>query len=150
MVVGFTGTRRGMTAAQLTAVAGLLDTLKPVAAHHGDCLGADADFHRLCVSRQIPVVIHPPANAGWRAFCHGHLVKVLPAKDYLERNRDIVAAGDVLIATPAGPEMLRSGTWSTVRYAKKNGRPVFLVLPDGNVVRLCQGHEGTSTQPRLF
>jgi bifunctional non-homologous end joining protein LigD len=37
---------------------------------------------------------------------------------------------------PAEPEeQLRSGTWSTVRFAKKQGKPVFLILPDGTVKR---------------
>jgi bifunctional non-homologous end joining protein LigD len=37
---------------------------------------------------------------------------------------------------PAEPEeQLRSGTWSTVRFAKKQGKPVFVILPDGTVKR---------------
>ena len=40
---------------------------------------------------------------------------------YLERNKNIVNAVDFIIAAPDGPEKVRSGTWSTVRYAKKVG-----------------------------
>ena len=39
---------------------------------------------------------------------------------------------DILIATPKEKEeQLRSGTWATIRYAKKTKKIVFLVYPDG-------------------
>jgi len=40
-----------------------------------------------------------------------------------------------MIATPGEvDEQLRSGTWSTVRFARKQGKPVHVILPDGRVV----------------
>jgi hypothetical protein len=57
-------------------------------------------------------------------------------KPYLVRNKDIVIETASLIAAPADPvEQLRSGTWSTVRFARQRGKPVFLILPDGTVKR---------------
>jgi hypothetical protein len=56
-------------------------------------------------------------------------VTLLPEREYLQRNRDIVDATDVLLAAPDGPERVRSGTWSTVRYAYRAGRGVLLVMP---------------------
>lgn len=49
-----------------------------------------------------------------------------PAKPYLERNKDIANEGiDGLIAAPSGwVEELRSGTWATVRYARKLKRTI--------------------------
>ena len=64
-------------------------------------------------------VQHQPRHVG--RGCH--------PKPYLDRNRDIVDACEVLLATPDGPERLRSGTWSTVRYARKIGKPVEVRLP---------------------
>jgi hypothetical protein len=59
-----------------------------------------------------------------------------PERPYLDRNKDIVRETASLIAAPAEPEeQLRSGTWSTVRFARKQGKPVFLILPDGTVRR---------------
>lgn len=154
MVVGFTGTQHGMTPKQRAAVAGLLDISKPNQAHHGDCVGADAEFHRMCGWRQIPMVIHPPVKNIKRAYCGGLMVVVLSPKDYLERNRNIVKSSDILIATPCGGEVLRSGTWSTIRYAKKIGRPVYLALPSGDVVYPDRKTSGSvsviSSQPGLF
>jgi hypothetical protein len=55
-------------------------------------------------------------------------------KPYRVRNRDIVRDTETLIATPSEPvELLRSGTWSTVRFARKLGRAVWVILPNGNL-----------------
>ncbi len=62
--------------------------------------------------------------------------RILGKKPYLARNRDIVNAADVLIAGPGGmEEIMRSGTWATVRYARKKQKPVIIVYPNGEVVR---------------
>jgi len=43
---------------------------------------------------------------------------------------------DPLIAASANAvEHLQSGTWSTVRYARRSGRPISIIRPDGTVVR---------------
>lgn len=135
--VGFTGTQRGMTVTQHAAVTDLLRG-RTICGHHGDCVGADEDFHEI-VRRQdwSTIVIHPPVDRAKRAFCAGDggervAVTVLLEKPYLERNRDIVDVTVCLIATPKKitPE-LRSGTWSTIRYAAKVGRPYVVVGPAG-------------------
>jgi len=50
--------------------------------------------------------------------------------------RDFVNECDVLIAAPGEfVERKRgSGTWGTVRYARKLGRPLVIIWPDGVVV----------------
>ena len=133
MIVGFTGTQKNMTDSQkdmlLIALYELnkMDSITEV--HHGDCIGADKLFHDICFMMDYPIVIHPPTNEGRRAFCKD--ATVLPAKDYLVRNRDIVDASDAVIAVPPTVEELRrSGTWSTYRYAVKQGKEVYLITPD--------------------
>jgi len=32
-----------------------------------------------------------------------------------------------MIAAPSGPETLRSGTWSTVRYARSKAKEVYIL-----------------------
>jgi predicted Rossmann fold nucleotide-binding protein DprA/Smf involved in DNA uptake len=45
----------------------------------------------------------------------------------LVRNRAIVNSSGLLIAAPAGEEILRSGTWSTVRYARSKDKRVRIL-----------------------
>ena len=134
---GFTGTRHGMTAAQLDAVIDLmreLFKLDHVTAHHGDCVGADAEFHdvvnRVSFETSVPsfVVVHPPVDDSLRAFCVASEWRT--PKNHFARNRDIVFDSDVMIGTPFEPvHQVRGGTWYTVDFAKKQRRPLALVLP---------------------
>jgi hypothetical protein len=133
--IGFTGTQEGMTSEQKQAVIKMLTQLKEEISevHHGDCLGADADFHRIAIGLNLPVILHPPIKPDKRAYC-SDWVEARPKKDYLVRNKDIVDDSDVLIATPRHPkEELRSGTWATVRYAKRIKKRVVIILPDGKI-----------------
>lgn len=128
--IGFTGTQGQMTSNQVLQVIRLLENLKPSEVHHGDCVGSDAFFHKL-VRQTLPqtlIVIHPPFDPKKRAFCEGDLI--LEAKPYLERNHDIVNQTSALIATPKTQhEVLRSGTWATIRTAKKLNKNLYIVLP---------------------
>jgi len=128
MIIGFTGTAKGMTAKQLAQVILLTEGAK--ALHHGDCIGADAEAHNLLLSK-MAIYIHPPIIPDRRAYCTG-ATQVYPPRAYLDRNHDIVDACNILIAAPSGPETLRSGTWATVRYAKKIGKAVHIIMPDGS------------------
>lgn len=136
---GYTATRNGLTHVQRTRLMGLLALLTPSEFHHGDCLGGDDEAHGICLGLQIPIYIHPPEKDDLRAFCHryrnGEMVDmVYDPKPYLARNHDIVGKSSYLIACPKGPEeLVGSGTWATVRYARTAGIPVFILYPDGLV-----------------
>jgi hypothetical protein len=78
------------------------------------------------------VIVHPPTNPTQRAFKIGDVMR--ESRRYLARNREIVRATELLIAAPGEmEERHRSGTWSTARYARRIGRPVIVVLPDGAI-----------------
>ncbi|MDB4881258.1 MAG: hypothetical protein JWL95_24 [Gemmatimonadetes bacterium] len=147
LVIGFTGTREGMTAAQLAAVRALLVAAadRPLEVHHGDCLGADAEFDALAreVTPAAERHIHPPTDIAKAAACWiGGGCVLYPPFPYLQRDRHIVDACRVLIATPRGvKEELRSGTWMTVRYARAKGKARRIVWPDGTVT-----HDPTPTR----
>lgn len=132
--LGFTGTRNGMTSFQATAfklfISGYGNFITEF--HHGDCLGADLQAHRIVKSMSSSIIhIHPPVSNASRAHCSGHVsFQPLP---YLDRDRDIVDSTDVLVATPAGTEIRRSGTWFTVRCARSSNLPVMIIYPDGRV-----------------
>jgi hypothetical protein len=133
MKVGFTGTQQHLSTAQFDLLAAVLTELTEMTeAHHGDCCGGDLTFH-VIIQESFPDVeihIHPPEIENKRAFCVSNFV--YEHKPYLERNRDIVDACDVLIACPKTlKEELRSGTWATVRYARKVGKPVAILWNNG-------------------
>lgn len=138
--IGFTGTQRGMTIPQMRKVEQILEHARGKGYglfHHGDCVGADAQAHDLAVIHGYAIVIHPPTNSSKRAFKHRDSrmpVAVEPKKDYLARNHDIVDDSDFMIATPGEEkEQLRSGTWATIRYARKRG-PVTIIGPNGTIL----------------
>lgn len=133
--LGFTGTRIGMTQAQRITLAMCLATLEPSQFSHGDCVGADEQAHGMALIARVPVHIYPPHNEVRRAFCEGAAIVHAPGH-YHERDRWLVDASDILIATPKRPlEELRSGTWTTIRYARRqrggNRKHVIVINPDG-------------------
>jgi len=140
MKVGFTGTQKGMTDGQKLTFKALIRNLHPIKEfHHGDCIGSDEESHSFFSPSPITTIhSHPPINESKRSFCKRDFKFVEhPPKEYLPRNRDIVDACLVLIATPKGPEHLnkRSGTWYTIRYAKKTGKRVYFIMPDGKLFK---------------
>ncbi len=141
MQIGFTGTQRGMTELQEHSVHVLILQQRPTSVHHGDCIGSDAVFHEIIEwytrprrsGHECAIVIHPPRSDAKRAFKKGTGI-THPPKPYIQRNHDIVDDSDVLIATPGEDnEVLRSGTWATIRYARMKKKLVYVVLPDGMV-----------------
>lgn len=125
--IGFTGTQVGMSKKQKDILRLLL--LEASEFHHGDCIGADAEADEIARGLNIPVVIHPPNNPSKRAFCAQPGDQVIRPLHYLDRNREIVEATHELIGAPrTDQEELRSGTWSTIRYARKKGKKV-IILP---------------------
>lgn len=129
MILGFTGTHDGMSLVQKTLFEGVIARLCPREFHHGDCVGADAEAHAI-VRRLAPkcdIIIHPPDIDAKRAFCPPD--KLHRPRPYLIRNRAIVFCCDAIAAAPKTmTEELRSGTWSTIRYARKAGKPVHLLI----------------------
>lgn len=112
MVIGFTGTRKGMTEAQKDQLSLMLAVFVSHANefHHGDAVGADREAVGLAQQYGFTCVAHP-AGA-----------------DPLVRNREIVAASSVLIAAPeTDKEQQRSGTWATCRYARAYQIPVVML-----------------------
>ena len=128
-IIGFTGTQHGMTFLQKQKVAALLvgETF-----HHGDCIGSDAQAHRIARSKGFYIIKHPPLSTRKQAFCAADEER--EPKPYLERNHDIVDEVDCMLAAPREyEEQLRSGTWATIRYTRKVGKPLAVIYPDGSI-----------------
>jgi hypothetical protein len=145
MKLGFTGTREGMTPSQVCALLHLIHDLKPDELHHGDCVGADEQAHHAAEIMKVErIVVHPSEDDRYQAFTYTNTdnmmagiepedvgVEVYDPKPYLERNQAIVDECDVLVATPkTKEEQQRSGTWATVRMARKAGKKVYVLYPD--------------------
>jgi len=131
MKLGVTGSRRGATRKQQRVLESLIRNLVSTELHHGDCVGVDAIAHDAAVANGIKVVIHPPTNSKQRAFCKA--AAMLPMKPYAQRNADIVKSIDWLIAVPSqDAEVLRSGTWQTIRMARRLGKRIIIIRSDGS------------------
>ena len=148
MKLGMTGSREGVSKQALNALREFLEKNQHeiTECHHGDCVGADTTFHNEVVktkkktynnaeSKQqemMRLIIHPPNVNTLRSHCKGDEARV--PKSYLERNRDVVNESDTLIAFPSTRhEVARSGTWYTIRYAKKQNKTIHIIYPDGSV-----------------
>jgi len=133
--LGFTGTKKGIGSDQRKALQGALAIFREKGylwMHNGDCIGADATAALLWRRVKGKIYLHPPIKTRFRA----NLVADISCEplDYLARDRHIAESSEVLVATPSGFfEEVRSGTWTTVRYARKLRRHIFLVFPDGTV-----------------
>lgn len=133
MILGFTGTRRGMTRDQRESARVWLVSMAPEVVVHGDCVGADAEFDAIARELGIKRIILPSDLYEYRARCGGPGAIVFRPRAPLARNRTIVDLSDIVVAAPPGPEERRSGTWSTVRHALHERRPVTIVYPAGDM-----------------
>ena len=122
-----------MTVYQKFVLGILLNIFRPIEFHHGDCMGADAEardiaeFFRKCIN--LKIVIHPSDINSKRAFKNGN--RILNSLNPLLRNKNIVYISDVIGAAPNQEhEILRSGTWATIRYAKKINKPLIIIHPN--------------------
>jgi len=136
MIVGFTGTKKRMTKKQKMMIKKILIKFKDIIDeyHHGDCIGSDEEFHEIVSSLgfNFKINIHPPINPKYRAFCKGGII--LPSKEYIERDDDIIDASTLMLATPKEfHEILHSGTWTTIRHSIKKGIPLAIIYPNGKI-----------------
>lgn len=132
MNYGFTGTREGMSERQILALEEILCDGNTFTAqfHHGGCHGADMDAHKAAAIYTCRHVHPGSVEQHWHWENRNDYGTLLPWKPFLERNYDIVDVCEALIAAPRTLyEERRSGTWATIRYARKIGRPVIILDP---------------------
>lgn len=142
MILGFTGTRIGLSPDQRWALGDVVAAL-PTRLIHGGAVGADQEIDEwlapLFAERTISIEIYPGSPVrrdywldpirSYREIRH-----VWDVTAPLKRNRLIVKYSDHLIAYPGTmTEIARSGTWATIRYARKTGKPITIVWPNGTI-----------------
>jgi hypothetical protein len=124
IIVGFTGTRSGMTDAQKVKVRYALEKWLE---------GGKVDFHNICRELKLDVFKRPSNWESTTANTDATLPDgIEPMRPYA-RNREIAKASDRMLACPPNFEFIEhSGTWYTLNYAsKKLGKRVTIVFPDG-------------------
>jgi len=144
--LGFTGTHHGMDDFQKQSIALLFSQLlreyDEIEFHHGDCIGADAqaatilnDLRHSQTRCCVRIICHPgfppnhPKETKFRAFTDFN-DEVCEVKVFIGRDHDIVDETEEMVATPVTEdEEVRSGTWTSVRYARKQERKVTVLNP---------------------
>lgn len=131
--VGVTGTRKGWTSWQGHTFKAILVALDPKWLHNGLAGGVDAQSARL--AQELGIKVHGYPSTHGPDLAAQRISDALddPAEP-LVRDRTIVAHSECLVACPRGhTEELRSGTWATVRYARKAGLPIWICWLDGSL-----------------
>lgn len=138
--IGFTGSQHEMSRRAKTTTNKILleiyEKSKPVTGpicfHHGDCIGSDLFASGLAKNIGYLVHAHPSFLEKKRGFSE-HNDVIHGPKSPLERNEDIVNICQIIVATPhTYNEIIRSGTWTTIRRARKQGREICTIFPDGS------------------
>lgn len=130
-VLGVTGSQLGASTAQLhTFKSWVLENWDKIeAVHNGCCVGWDTQVAYILHGNGLEelVVWHPPSNSDKQGIFQRDwpMGEWRKPKPYLDRNWDIAKECDVVIGAPrTDEEQIRSGTWATLRYARKLGKEV--------------------------
>jgi len=142
VIIGVTGSRYGMTPQQEKKFRSLIyrevgyrnldrSASEKDQFHHGACVGADEQMARIAKEEYgLWLVAHPGDMPSWTTKYDSDVT--LKPQAALMRNMDIVYQCDVLIAMPhTHHEVLRSGTWATIRGARSRSVRGVIVYPDG-------------------
>lgn len=150
MVIGFTGSQKGMTPFQKNTLKELLELKQCTEFCHGDCIGSDAEANEIAFDFGVRVFsIFPPLNSKKRAHVFQTLiykddgawhtiiykgcdlqVRWFPKAEYLARNKSIVDHCQWMIAAPKEHQhTIRSGTWTTIRYAWHLKKDLTIIPP---------------------
>jgi len=132
--MGVTATRKGLSEPQKIWLVKFLENNTAISLHHGDCIGGDNEVATLFAEYGTYIIAHPGNSGNRRANCTVNN-RVYPPLENLVRNRVIVDSCDLLLGFPLSlDETERSGTWYTIRYAKKRKVRVIIVGPNGSEV----------------
>lgn len=138
LLVGFTGTRKGMTAYQKDTLSTFLSE-HPLELHLGDAIGADSEAFDLMVQanntfgwkRPTVLIGYPSDRPEYRAN-RDYDMEHHPMPP-MDRNRLIVERTQLLIGCPRSTRNFETGTWRTVGFALERRTDVYVIRPDGCV-----------------
>lgn len=141
--VGFSGSRLGMNQAQSHAVYDFLrlnyiEHFKEgeLWFHHGLCIGADEESHKIARNLGYKIHGHPSLDTKFTAkFDLQEFDMMDLAYSYHGRNQRINHACRILIATPYYKHQSHGGTWYTINHARVCRRPHMVIHRDGEIQR---------------
>lgn len=131
--VSFTGTsHHDLTTHQAAGLTSYLRQYGSVmrSLHLGDCVRADEQMYDIACAAGLydMIILHPPTNRRKRAFCFAQ--RTMRPRPYIMRNHMMVEACDELLAAPAqAKEVVRSGTWATIRHARRLDKHIVYFYP---------------------
>lgn len=141
---GFTGTRKGMTSFQKAITRRVMLIGRPLVVRHGGAWGADEEFHAVWALdlRRRGLADVWPASQDRADLFKQENVHVQPVMPPLDRNVEIAKRSKFLLATPHyAEEELQSGTWHTIRTAKRLKVPTLIIWPKNRLTLLRAGSE---------
>ena len=109
MIIGFTGTKSGMTEDQKQTLFHIFlywDIPNRFNFHHGNCVGADEEAAEFVKNLRIEnirdtwVIAHPPKDKKLESKFESDEYR--PRKPYIPRNHDIVDESEFMFACPSG------------------------------------------------
>lgn len=111
--------------------------------NHGGCVGVDIEAAEMVAGyrqdgwAEVRVICHPGKGNGDLEAKDTASDQTLPAQSNFARNRamvDRLARADLLVVVPKQMERQDSGgTWYTYDYAKKTGKRMFVIWPNGSM-----------------
>lgn len=133
MIIGFSGSREGMTFAQKQTIKHIIILLDKDTdeVHHGACIGADQEFDALCRLVGHKIYRHPgfpedhPMRAHLPDYPNAILEDVIPP---LDRNEVIVSKSNLILAAPRSNSR---GTYHTIDYAIRTKTDTWIVNEKG-------------------
>jgi len=131
--IGFMGTRHGMSKDQKLELGKLARGKDFKEFHHGMCEGSDEQAHQIIEDNapKVKIIGHPPK--AMKTAVSVSCDKIMDVDTFAKRNKNIVDATDYLVATPDAKERAGSGTWKTIRYARKQGKRIYVIHKNGRV-----------------
>ncbi|MEO5927676.1 MAG: hypothetical protein ABIP96_03330 [Patescibacteria group bacterium] len=106
-------------------------TPKFTLAVHGGAPGADTSFDAFCAGIGIRRRLYPASKSSSKSST---AEEKMPVEYPLDRNKKIARDCDIMLAAPfEDQEIIRSGTWSTVRYSRKAGKPIYIIQRNGQI-----------------
>lgn len=129
--IGITGTRNGLTDFQRSELTSLLKVFREEFEefHHGDCVGVDVQAAKIAKDHGYSIIGHPPSKTNLRGFFESDVN--MAQFGYLERDRNIVNAVDLLIVCPKENDHQDiGGTWYTHDYAVKKNVNRIIIYPN--------------------